>query len=218
MSKMKKLVAALLVLTMVLALAGSAMASCKIKLYDCVKFTKNTVAYNCKGGKATSTIVRKGSYAVVKKVSGNWVELWLNPNEDVTAWFKTDNLKVAPNGKKVGTGAYAYYIYYYVIYSQGGVGKSSELIVYDDEDPTDEFDYNDVRISPDCYKHVKATAKVWLHREASLKKNYGVALHKDDKVKYRRKWGVDTRGIIFYGVKYKGKCLWVSSAYSKLVK
>lgn len=218
MSKMKKLVAALLVLTMVLALAGSAMASCSIKQYDCVKFTKNTVAYNCKGGKATSTIVRKGSYAVVKKICGNWAELWLNPNEEVTGWFKTDNLKVAPNGKKIGTGAYASYIYYYVIYSQGGVGKSSQLFVYDDEDPTDEFDYNDIRISPDCYKHVKATAKVWLHKEASLKKNYGVALHKGDKLTYRRQWGVDTREIIFYGVKYKGKCLWVSSAYSKLVK
>ena len=216
MSKMKKLVAALLVLTMVLALAGSAMASCKIKLYDCVKFTKNTVAYNCKGGKATSTIVRKGSYALVKRVCNDWVELYLDPLDiNVTRWFKTANLVVDNKGKKLADDTY---FYIYVIYSQGGVGKSSQLFVYDDEDPTDEFDYNDVRISDDCYKHVKATAKVWLHREASLKKNYGVALHKDDKVTYRRKWGIDTREIIFYGVKYKGKCLWVSSAYSKLVK
>ena len=59
---------------------------------------------------------------------------------------------------------------------------------------------------------------MWLHKESSLKKNYGVALHKGDKVTYRRKWGIDSRFIVFYGVKYKGKCLWVSSRYSKLVK
>jgi len=218
MSKMKKLVAALLVLTMVLAMAGTAMASCAIKEWDCVKFTKNTVAYKCRDGKPTSTIVRKGSYALVKKVCGNWVQLYLDNELENTRWFKTANLKVCNAGKKIGSGEFASRIYIYVVYSQGGVGLSRELAVYDDEDPDDEFDYNDLRLSADCYKHVKAKASVWLHKEASLRKNYGVALHKGDKVTYRRKWGVDTRAIIFYGVKYKGKCLWVSSEYSKLVK
>ena len=216
MKNVKKLIAALLVLTMVLALASTAVAACKIKVGDCVKFTKNTVAYKCKGGKATSMVVRKGSYALVKRVCGDWVELYLDILDDsVTRWFKTDNLKVSANGKKIADGAY---LSIYVVYSEGGVGKSSELLVFDDKDSTDEFDYNDIRISPDCYKHVKATSKVWLHKECSLKKNYGVALHKDEKVKYRRKWGYDTRFVMFYGVKYKGKCLWVSSEYSKLVK
>ena len=216
MSKMKKLVAALLVLTMVLALAGSAMASCKFKVGDCVKFTKNTTAYEHKGGKATSTIVRKGSYALVKCVSGNWVELYLDAlDEEKTRWFKTDNLVVDNKGKKIGEDVY---FYIYVVYSQGGVGMSSELYVFDDNDPVNEDDFDNFRISDDCYKHVKATAKVWLHKESSLKKNYGVALHNGDKVSYRRKWGYDSRFMIFYGVKYKGKCLWVSSNYSKLVK
>ena len=215
MSKMKKLVAALLVLTMVLALVGSAMADCKFKEGACVKFTKNTVAYNHKGGKATSTIVRKGSVAVVNRVSGNWVELILDYS-GITRWFKTDNLVVTTKGKYVPVVGEELYIY--VTYSQGGVGKSVELLTFDDEDSTDELDYNDLRISADCYKHVKATASVWLHKESSLKKNYGVALHKGDKVTYRRKWGIDSRFIVFYGVKYKGKCLWVSSRYSKLVK
>jgi len=98
------------------------------------------------------------------------------------------------------------------------VGKSVELLTFDDEDSTDEMDFDDLRISADCYKHVKATASVWLHKESSLKKNYGAALHKGDKVTYRRKWGIDSRFVVFYGVRYNGKCLWVSSRYSKLVK
>lgn len=215
MSRMKKLVAALLVLTMTLALMGSAMAGCKFQEGACVKFTKNTVAYNHKGGKATSTIVRKGSLAIIDCVSGDWVKLILDYT-GITRWFKTDNLVVTTKGKYVDEVGEELFIY--VTYSQGGVGKSVELLTFDDDDPIDENDLNNLRISADCYKHVKATASVWLHKESSLKKNYGVALHKDDKVTYRRKWGIDSRFITFYGVRYKGKCLWVSSRYSKLVK
>ena len=42
MKTMKKLVAALLVLTLALALTGTAMAACKFKEGDHLKFTKNT--------------------------------------------------------------------------------------------------------------------------------------------------------------------------------
>ena len=121
MNKMKKLIAALLVMTMVLALAGTAMASCKIKEGDCVRFTKNTTAYNHKGGKATSTIVRKGSYALVKRVCNDWVELYLDAlDSSVTRWFKTDNLVVDNIGKKIADDTY---FYIYVIYSQGGLAS-----------------------------------------------------------------------------------------------
>jgi len=215
MNKVKKLVAALLVLTMLLALVGSAMADCKFKEGTCVKFTKNTVAYKHKCGKATSTIVCKDSYAIVNRVSGDWVELILDYT-GITRWFKTDNLVVTTKGKYVPVVGEELYIY--VTYAQGGLSKSIELLTFDDKDPTDELDYDDLRISADCFKHVKATACVWLHKESSLNKNYGAALNKGDKVTYRRKWGIDTRFVVFYGVKYKGKCLWVSSRYSKLVK
>ena len=66
--------------------------------------------------------------------------------------------------------------------------------------------------------HVKATAKVWMHKNNSLSKNYGRALRKDDVVKYRHLLGFDSRAIPFYGIRYSGKNLWVSSEYSKLVK
>jgi hypothetical protein len=216
MNKMKKLIAALLVMTMVLALAGTAMASCRIKAGDCVRFTKNTTAYNHRGGRATNTIVRKGSYALVKRVCNDWVELYLDPLDScITRWFKTDNLVVDSKGKKIADDTY---FYIYVIYSRGGVGKSSELYVFEDADSVDENDTDNVRISPDCYQHVKATAKVWLHYTPSLSDSFGKALRKDQKVNYRRRYSFDDRGVMFYGVWKSGKCLWVSSLYTKLVK
>ena len=215
MKNMKKLAAALLVLTLVLAMTSTAFAACKWEKYQIVKFTKNAVAYRTCGGKATSTIVRKGSYAQIKRVSGSWVELYLKPfAECPTRWFKKSDLKLVATGKMIDD----LELPVYVVYAQGGVGKSDELLTFNDADAVDEADWDNLRLSPDCMKHVKATGSVWLHKQASLKKNYGVALHKGDKVSYRRKWGFDDRFVIFYGVKYKGKCLWVSSNYSKLVK
>ena len=214
MNKMKKLVAALLVATMVLALVGSALASGDLYEGACVRFTKNAVAYKHKHGSATKTIVSKGSRAVIYRLSGDWAEVFVD-FEGNTLWFKTDCLKEDNSGKYIKEIGECLYIY--VTYAQGGVGKSSELITWDDNDSIDELDFNNWRISSDSYKHVKATASVWLHKESSLKKNYGTALHKNDKVKYRRKWGWDTRFVKFYGVRYKGKNLWVSSRYSKLV-
>ena len=69
-----------------------------------------------------------------------------------------------------------------------------------------------------CKNHVKADAKVWMHKTPSLSNSYGKALHKGDKVKYRHLLGMDTRGVVFYGIRYEGKCLWVSCQYTHLVK
>lgn len=66
--------------------------------------------------------------------------------------------------------------------------------------------------------HIKATASVWLHRTYGLSKNYRKALKKGQKVKYRHLIGIDKRGVKFYGVRYEGKNLWVSSKYTKRVK
>ena len=82
---MKKLVAALLVLTMVLALTGSAMAGCKFSIHQYVKFNKNAYAYtepkNSKKTNDPATIVSKGSIGYVEEVSGNWVLVRLTPYE-----------------------------------------------------------------------------------------------------------------------------------------
>ena len=213
MKTMKKLVAALLVLTMVLALTGAAFAetvSNKICVGEHVKFTKNTVAYTApRDSKDTDTIVRKGSIAYVVDTCGSkWVKLQLNYSDpSKTGWFKTSNLKetnkflttVTFGGVEFGT------VDIYVVYSNAGVGGSSVL-------------FNNVKDTVNKCVQVKATSKVWMHYQPCLKKNYGRALHKGDKVKYRYLLGMDDRYVGFYGIRYKGKCLWVSSEYSRLIK
>lgn len=203
---MKKIIAALLVLTMVLALTGTAMAGCKIKAGDYVKFTKNATAYTApRDSKKTSdpeTIVSKGSIAFVVETKGDWVHLRLShfaviDSYVVLGWFKSDAVKVSAPNKITGD--------VLVRYSNGGNGYSKAI-------PGEIYrDYIDK-------DHVQATAKVWLHKEPSLSKSYGKALKKDQKVRYRHLIGFDDRGVGFYGVRYEGKCLWVSSLYSKLVK
>ena len=94
-----------------------------------------------------------------------------------------------------------------VRYAQGGFGNGAYC-----------HRPGDVYRDPSCKNHVKATASVWLHRTYGLGQNYGKALKKGQKVKYRRLIGIDERGVKFYAVRYEGKCLWVSSKYTKLVK
>ena len=211
MKSMKKIIAALLVLTMVLALSGTAMAA-SIKVGDYVKFTKNGYAYDApKSYKKTSgpeVIVRKGSTALVVATKGDYACLQVTPDTTVVFgveptyyWFKTDVLKVAT---KLVDQIIA------VVFSNGGNGKSKPVFVTEDAGVD--------QITPSYKKHVKATAKVWMHRTPSLSNSYGKALHKDDVVKYRRVYGADTRGMIFWGIRYNGKNLFVSGAYSKVVK
>lgn len=245
MKTMKKLVAALLVLTMVLALTGSAFAAC-IKPETFVKFTKNSYAYKetSHGMKKITdpeVIVRKGSRAFVWAVKGNYAFVQLTPayveddrlgnsfylnDEDEKCWFWGYWFKLSTLALIVNPDHYVID----VTFSNGGNGKSlavaedGKIIVYKDKGEwmaeADEEDWmeREIRLSPDCMKHLKATAKVWMHKTPSLSQSYGKALHKDDKVGYRRVWGFDTRGTIFLGIKYKGKCLWVSSKYTKFVK
>lgn len=218
---MKKIVSVILVLTLVLALTGTAMAGCKYKEGQYVKFVKNANCYrkptSSSRWKDPETIIHKGSVGCVIDVCGSWVAVRLTPPvedidggntavvgaDGVTRYFWACWVKDSVLGTTSDD-------YVHVTFSNGGVGMSKALVNIDDAGET--------RISADCYKHVKATAKVWMHRTASLSNSYGRALHKGDVVKYRRKYGADTRGQIFYGIWYKGHCLWVSSMYSKLVK
>ena len=218
---MKKLVAALLVLTMVLALTGSAFAE-TICVGDYVKFTKNGYAYSePKSYKKVSdpeVIVRKGSFAKAIAKKGDYVFLQLTPG------YLTEDLG---NTYEVDTGLYAwgYWFkkgvldtikkdankYISVVFSNGGNGKSKTMA-------KNIPDAGLTQITDSCKKHVKATAKVWVHATPSLSSSRGYALHKDDKVTYRRVYGYDTRGQLFWGIQYKGKCSYVSDAYSDVVK
>ena len=222
MKTMKKLVAALLVLTLVLALTATAMAGCKFSIHDYVKFNKNAVAYSdTRDSKSTDTIISKGSIGCVEGYVGNWVRVRLTPygtggnftcpdyGTCWTAWFKSGDLKASVASDVTGD--------VLVRFSQGGVGLSKPGI-RDEEGFYFFKDKGDTRISDECYKKVQATAKVWLHKTPSLSDSFGKALRKDQKVNYRRVYSFDDRGVMFYGVWKSGKCVWVSSLYSKLVK
>lgn len=232
MKTMKKLVAALLVLTMVLALTGSAMADCKFKAGTWVKFVKNAFAYDTDKKMITGPeiIVRKGSWAKILAMKGSYALVQLTP------WYPDEDYG---NTLDVESGLYCNaYLFktstldtikedahktLAVTFANGGVGNSKatvtedgKIIAFKDTGAWQE-DGGD-RISEDCKKHVKATAKVWMHKTPSLSSSYGKALHDGDKVTYRRVYSYDSRFCRFYGIKYKGKCLWVSAQYSKLVK
>ena len=221
MKTMKKLVAVLLVLTLALALTGTAMAACKFKEGDHLKFTKNTNVYSAPRDRSkTDTIIHKGSWAKVICTSGSkWVKLQLNfMDKSKTGWFRIDNLKVISDPKKYWKDvnfknpqgqiiADFGMVDIYVTYSKLGKGMSSETAHYYIDD-----------VTADCYDHVKADATVWMHKVAALQKKVVPALHKGDKLKYRFRVGIDSRGIWFYGIRKNGKDLWVSAQYSHLVK
>lgn len=202
---MKKLIAALLVLTMVLALTGSAMAA-SICIGDYVKFTKNAYAYekphSYNRAKDPEVIVSKTSVGQVVDKCNGYYKIRVTPIIDgayYACWFKSGDVKLSNPVDATLDGVA-------VRFSNGGNGFSKPLLgLVKDDINTDK-----------C--HVKATGKVWMHKTPSLSNSYGKALHKDDVVKYRHLIGFDTRGVGFYGIRYDGKCLFVSSGYSKLVK
>jgi hypothetical protein len=110
---MKKAVSMLLVLTMVLALAGTAMAACKIEK-GWVVFTKDANAYNAaRESKKTNNVVREGSMARCDKVCGNFARLIVNENEQTKRWFKCSALKNVEEG------------FSYVVWSRGGKDMSA---------------------------------------------------------------------------------------------
>lgn len=218
---MKKLVSVLLVLALALALTGTAMASGEFKEGDRVEFTRNTVAYKDHRNSAkTGAIVRKGSFSVVKSTYGDkWVELYVDSIDDnITLWFKVDNLKKTDKRLEVHTGEMDLITDAFICYCSGGSGKSSPALGPWKDGGKKWLSDGGHRISSNAYKHVKAKATVWLHREPSLKKSRGRALYKGEKVTYLRQWALDSRFVPFLNVRYKGESLWVSMRYVQIVK
>ncbi len=110
---MKKLVSMLLVLTMVLALAGTAMAACNIEK-GLVKFTKDANAYNAaRESKKTNNVVRSGSIARCDRVCGDFARVIVNEKEGIKRWFKCSALKNVEEGEL------------YVVWAKGGKDMST---------------------------------------------------------------------------------------------
>ena len=63
---------------------------------------------------------------------------------------------------------------------------------------------------------VTATGRVNVRDAACLDSNVVFTLEKGDKAKYLGEAREDSRGVVFYKIKFKGNKGWVSSAYAKL--
>ena len=187
---MKKFLSVLLVLTMVLAIAGSAMAGCKFEKNDWVKFKCDSNAYNAaKSSKKTNNVVAKGSVAQVKGVCGKYVKLRVNVASKIDKWFKACDLKDA-----------AYYEEFtQVVWAKGGKGMS-----------TRNWDYPIVPDENLKNLYVKTSGHTNLRKTPSLHCKSQATLEKCVLLKLTGNIARDNRGYDWYEVCYKGKKLWLS--------
>ena len=190
-NSMKKFAAALLVLTMVLALASTAMAATKFAKDDWVVLKKNSTAYTAaKSSKATKNVAEKGSVAKVVKERGKFVKVIVNKKAGTTVYFKKSNLVPYTDKKDP---------YILVFWAKGGRGMSSDIDWIDD-------------YMPEMTK-VKITGRTNLRKTPGLESKSQGVVKKGDVLKFKGKMGYDDRGVGWFKVSKNGKILWVSSHF-----
>ena len=189
---MKKFIAALLVLTMMLSLASVAMAACDIKAGMWVEFKRDSAAYTAaRSSKKTASEVRKGSTARCVAVCGKYAKLEVNKTAGTCRWFKTCDLKESE------------YSVTLVVWAKGGKGMST---------------CTKVRYFVKELKGVKVrvTGHTNLRKNPGMKfKSQGV-VEKCDRLKMTGNIGVDDRPYMWIEVCKDGKKLWLSSAFADL--
>jgi hypothetical protein len=188
---LKKLISVLLVLTMVLAIAGSAMAATKFTLYKMVEFKCDSSAYNAaKASKKTNNVVAKGSVAQVRCVSGKFVKLRVNRASKKEMWFKACDLK---NTDKTGIK---------VVWAKGGRGMSSR-------------NWSQKIFTLESVEgfYVKVSGHTNLRKTPSLHCKSQAVVEKCTLLKATGRWASDDRGVNWEEVCYKGKKLWVSDNF-----
>jgi len=202
MKNMKKFVAALLVLTMVVALASTAFATKVVAADKYVEFKGSAWGYgkvtNDYGKNKSGIGLRKGSVAHVVATKGKWLQIEIpargNTGTYELLWFNGDYTK-----KTSATSTF-------LLYSSGGSDRSQA----DDENyGTVLKKYSKLRIKSGRRTNVRSTPSLKGKSLGVIGKGHGytVKLAKDHKV------GVDTRGVLFYHIQYKGKDAWVSAVY-----
>ena len=191
---MKKFVAAMLVLAMVLALAGTALAACDIKAGMWVEFKKDSAAYTAaKSGKKTPSEVQKGSTALCDKVCGDYARLIVNEKASTTRWFKVADLKQASAERS----------FTHVVWAKGGKGMSTARKSLVDSVPQIKGFY------------VKVSGHTNLRKTSGMHcKSQGV-VEKGELLKLTGKVGFDDRDAMWVEVCYKGKKLWLSTYFVK---
>jgi len=189
---MKRFIAALLVLTMVMALAGTALASCDIKAGMWVEFKKDSAAYTeAKSGKKTASEVQKGSSAWCDKVCGKYARLIVNEAAETTRWFKVDDLKKASADRA----------FTHVVWAKGGKGMSTCI--------------KDTIIKEPAIKgfYVKVSGHTNLRRNPGMKFSSRGVVEKGDLLKLTGYTGFDDRGAMWVQVCNKGEKVWLSAYF-----
>lgn len=193
---MKKFVSILLVLTMVLALAGTAMASCKITEDSWVVFTKDANAYSAaRASKKGNSVVQKGSVAWCDKVCGDYARVIVNVAENTKRWFKVSALEELKDVEGVETR---------VVWAKGGHGMSTS-VTYD-------------KIAGIKGLYVKVSGHTNLRKDPGLEEKSQGVVEKCTLLKVTGKIGLDNRyqGTYNWIEIYKGcKKLWVSANFVK---
>lgn len=195
MRNMKKFVAALLVLTMVVALASTAFAYKEKEIFKGVTFKKSAWGYgkvtNNYGKNKSGVALKKGSYAYVVAEKGDWYKIAIPPRgkgEEEFLWF---NKKYIRDYKDGDLGVY--------VFSSGGSGRL----------------FNGEEMEEKSIKGmtVKTTGKVNLRKGPGLEKKSLGTVKKGKKVTLTGKFGYDSRGILFLQVKSSGKVGYISTIY-----
>ena len=202
---MKKFLSMLLVLTMVLAIAGGAMAACKFKKGDWIQFKCDSNAYNAaKSSKKTNNVVAKDSLAQVMCVSGDYVKVRVNVASKIDKWFKACDLKKAPNDIAGIT---------WVVWAKGGKGMS-----------TRDWSYKISYWKEIAGLYVKSSGHTNLRKTPSLNCKSQATFEKCELLKLTGNRALDNRGVLWFEVCYKGKKLWLSwnniqkSTYTHMVR
>ena len=189
---MKKFVAMLLVLSMVLVLASAAMAESDL-VGNYVQLTADSNAYTAaKSSKKTASVAAKGSIGFCVKVCGKYAKVCVNVAGDTYVWFKKCDLKVVDASGVL------------VIWAKGGKGMSTcrKATI-----GTNKALFNG---------KIKVTGHTNLRKNPGMKfKSQGV-VEKCDKLKLTGRYGYDNRNVAWLEVCKNGKKLWVSTMYVAL--
>ena len=203
MKNMKKLAAALIVMSLILALASTAFAYKEETLpqgYK-VKFIGSAWGYekvtNQHGVNKSDVAIRKGSVLYASAKKGNWYKIWLADSKGIdfeAFWFNGDYLKVGVEDE------------WKLVFSSGGYNRTDDYI-------------RDTQVKYSKYK----TVKIQNGRKVNVRKGPGLSyaslgrkgkghgyklyLHKDHLVV------TDVRGVDWLHVKAINGNSWVSMEY-----
>ena len=195
---MKKLMAMLLVLAMVLALAGTAMAACKITKNTWVFFAKDANAYTAaRESKKSNNVVQKGSHAWCDRVCGDFARVIVNAAENTKRWFKISALEEYEEATE--------FTKTYVVWAKGGHGMSESV--------------KTLSVPGLKGKYVKVTGHTNLRKDPGLENKSKGVVEKCALLKCTGKVGYDDRFIGFYNwiqINHKGCKLWVSAHFLKI--